>query len=83
MSYDSKRKSLYRRFAIGYFGILGMILVALTFSVAQGAGWKPIIVGAPVYVTFLVAVTYQFIKELRALRQKEQEAEPSGGEDRQ
>lgn len=83
MSYASKRKSLYRRFVIGYSGILGMIMVALIFSVAQGAGWKPIIVGAPVYLTFLAAVTHQFIKELRTLRPKEPEAEPSDGEDPQ
>ncbi|SAK90660.1 hypothetical protein AWB78_04852 [Caballeronia calidae] len=72
--YEIKRKKLVRRFAVGYLGILGMVVVALVFSVAQGAGWKPILVGAPVYLTFFVAVSYQFIKELRSLKREEQEA---------
>jgi hypothetical protein len=83
MSYQLKCKSIYRRFAIGYLGILGMILVALVFSVAQGAGWKPVLVGVPVYLTFLVAVTYQLIKELRALKREEGEAEKSLNSDEQ
>ncbi|MFL9876219.1 hypothetical protein [Paraburkholderia megapolitana] len=78
-----KRKSIYRRFAIGYLGILGMILVALAFSVTQGASWKPVLVGVPVYLTFLVAVTYKLIKELHALKREEGEAEKSLNSDEQ
>jgi hypothetical protein len=74
MSYTPKTKSLYKRFAIAYSGILGMVLVALGFSIAQGAGWKPVLVGLPVYLTFFVVVTYQFMKELRALKREEQDA---------
>ncbi|GAB7539863.1 hypothetical protein [Burkholderia sp. 3C] len=73
MSYSSKRKKLYRRFAVGYAGVAGMILVGLGFSVAQGAGWKPVLVGGPGYLTFFIAVSYQFIKELRALKKEEKE----------
>jgi hypothetical protein len=54
MSYTPKTKPLYKRFAIGYSGILGMVLAALGFSIAQGAGWKPVLVGLPVYLTFFV-----------------------------
>lgn len=83
MNYSVRSKALYRRFAIGYFGILGMVLVALIFSIAQGAGWKPMLVGLPVYLTFFVAVTYQFIKELRALKREEQNAESPADKDEQ
>ncbi|WP_414448369.1 hypothetical protein AB4851_03050 [Burkholderia sp. 22PA0099] len=71
--YMSKRKKLYRRVAIAYAGVAGMILVGLGFSLAQGAGWKPVLSGGPVYLTFFTAVSYQFIKELRALKQEERE----------
>ena len=37
MRYEPNCKSTYRRFAICYLGILEMILIALAFSVAQGA----------------------------------------------
>ncbi|MGA7777757.1 MAG: hypothetical protein WCA85_08585 [Paraburkholderia sp.] len=73
MDYHLKHKSIYRRFAIGYLGILGMVLVALGFSTAQGAGWKPVLIGVPVYLTFLVTVTYQFMRERRALKNEERE----------
>ncbi|GAB7539862.1 hypothetical protein [Burkholderia sp. 3C] len=71
--YRSKRKKLYQRFAVGYAGVAGMILVGLGASIAQGAGWKPVLVGIPVDLTFFVAVSYQFIKELRALKNEERE----------
>ncbi|CBW74037.1 unnamed protein product [Mycetohabitans rhizoxinica HKI 454] len=81
MSYLMKRRKLYRRFAFGYLGILGMILVPLLFSIIQGAGWKPVLTGVPGYLTFFFAVSWQFVKELRALRREEQEAENSKKKD--
>ncbi len=48
-----------------------MILFALGFSLAQGASWRPVIVGAPVYLTFFLGLTYSFIKEIRAQGRKE------------
>jgi hypothetical protein len=83
MSYTPKTKSLYKRFAIGYSGILGMVLVALGFSIAQGTGWKPVLVGLPVYLTFFVVVTYKLIKELRALKREEQGVESPIDDDEQ
>lgn len=76
--YKVKRRKLVRRFAVGYLGILGMVVVALGFSFAQGAGWKPILVGAPVYLTFFVVVSYQFTKELRALKQSVVDSDTGG-----
>ncbi|MCG1054762.1 hypothetical protein KQH49_07245 [Mycetohabitans sp. B5] len=77
MSYLMKRRKLYRRFALGYLGILGMILVPLLFSIIQGAGWKSVLAGVPGYLTFFFAVSWQFVKELRALKREKREAENS------
>ena len=71
MSSSHERKKLYKRLLLGYLGVAILVLVALTFSLAQGAGWKPIIAGSPVYLTFFVAVTYHFIKDIRAEKRRE------------
>jgi hypothetical protein len=69
---DKKRK-LIRRFAIGYASLLSLPLLALVFSLSQGAGWKPILVGAPAFLTLMIAATYQLTKELRTLKREEDE----------
>lgn len=82
MSQVSQRKALLRRLVIGYLGVLGMVMVALAFSLLQGAGWRPVLTGTPIYLTFFAAITYQFIKELRAMR-REKEPERSSRADEQ
>lgn len=67
-----KRKALYRKFLIGYLSLLGVPAVFLAFSIYKGAGWAGIVPGVPVYLTLLGAATYQFVKELRALKQREE-----------
>jgi len=67
----TERKKLYRKFLIGYVGCFSLPLFALIFGLAQGASWRPVIVGVPVYLTFLAGITYQFAKEFSALRRKE------------
>ena len=68
MSLKDKKRALLRRFAIGYVSLFSLPLLALVFSLAQGTGWKPVITGSPAFLTLLIAATYQFIKELRALK---------------
>lgn len=53
----AERKKLYRKFVIGYVGCFSLPLFALIFSLAQGASWRPVIVGVPVYLTFLAGIT--------------------------
>ncbi len=66
MNHELARKELIWRLVIGYLGVLGMVLVALLFSFAQHAGWEPVVTGTPVYITFIAAITYQFVKDWRA-----------------
>lgn len=71
-----RRKKLFLKFLIGYFGCLSLPLLALAFSIAQGASWRPILAGLPVYLTIFVGITYQFAKELRSLSREERGEPP-------
>lgn len=74
---SDERNNIYRRLLFGYLGIAIMISVALIFSYAQGADWKPIISVSPIYITFFVLVSYHFVKDIRRQRRKERgEPEP-------
>ena len=68
---DGVRKNIYRRAAIAYLALFGLPGVILAFSWAKGAGWKPVLAGLPVMLTIFASITYQFVKELRAVRSKE------------
>ncbi|WP_076797206.1 MULTISPECIES: hypothetical protein [Burkholderiaceae] len=64
----SRRFSLYRRAAIAYLAACALPVFILAISIAKGGGWRPMLIGLPAYLTFFAAITYQFFKELRALR---------------
>ena len=76
-----KSMALYRKFLIGYFCLAAIPLMILALSVYKGAGWAGLAPGIPIYLTLLGAATYQFIKELRALKQEEGESEKSSQSD--
>nr|WP_081053149.1 hypothetical protein [Burkholderia territorii] len=61
------RRRLYKRAVVAYSGAIGIVLVALAISIRHGAGWRPALAGMPLYVTVFGGITYQLIKELRAL----------------
>lgn len=63
-------KKLMKRAALAYSGAIGIVALALAISIGHGAGWKPALAGMPLYVTIFVAITYQLVKELRALRRQ-------------
>ncbi|WP_338859828.1 hypothetical protein [Mycetohabitans rhizoxinica] len=66
-----KKRNIFKRAAVAYMCAIGIPVVVLIFSFAQGGGWKPVIVGFPVYITIFGSITYQFIKELLVLKQEE------------
>ena len=57
-----------------------MVAVALVISVSHGAGWRPVLAGMPLYVILFGGVTYQLIKELRALKNAERERQDPNGD---
>ncbi|PMS13207.1 hypothetical protein FNF07_14210 [Trinickia caryophylli] len=81
MSAREKKRSIVRRAVWAYVCAIGIPAVVLVFSYAQGASWRPVLVGLPIYLTIVGSITYQFAKELRALtREKEVGASPSDDE---
>jgi len=77
MNLSSERRKIYLRLAVGYLAMALLIIMFLAFSIIQGAGWKPIIVGLPMFLTFFIGVSYYFIKSIHALRRRESgESEP-------
>ncbi|MCF7695976.1 hypothetical protein KPG66_07670 [Mycetohabitans sp. B2] len=66
-----KKRNIFKRAAVAYMCAIGIPVVVLIFSFAQGDGWKPVIVGFPVYITIFGSITYQFIKELLVLKQED------------
>ena len=77
MIISSERKALVKCLLRSYVSIVLMILIILVFSYAQGADWRPALVGIPTYATVFVGSTYQFIKDWRKLgRQERGEPEP-------
>ncbi|MGF6645035.1 hypothetical protein [Paraburkholderia sp. GAS82] len=77
MTQAEQRRNIYRRAAIAYAAACALPFFILLVSLVKGAGWRPVLIGLPAYVTFVGAVTYQFTKELRALKYEEREAEES------
>jgi len=71
MNSSSGRREIYLRLVVGYIGVALLILVSLAFSLLLGTGWKPIIAGSPVFLTFFIAVSYQFVKDIRTLGRRE------------
>lgn len=69
MQMDTKR-SLVRRYVKAYVSLLGIIAAFAGVSLAKGAGWKPALAGMPLYVTVFAGITYQLLKELRALKRE-------------
>ncbi|WP_455313768.1 hypothetical protein [Caballeronia sp. KNU42] len=66
-------KKIIKRAIVAYSAAVGIIALALVISIKHGSGWKPALAGMPLYVTLFVGITYQLIKELRALKREEQE----------
>ncbi|MEX3977771.1 hypothetical protein AB4Y45_02160 [Paraburkholderia sp. EG287A] len=63
----SKRKIVWRKALTAYVAACALPMFILAVSLVKGAGWRPVLVGLPAYLTFFAAITYQLVKELRAL----------------
>jgi fatty acid desaturase len=63
-------KAIFARFLKAYLSLAAMIAFILTVSLANGAGWRVLLVGLPLFLVFFVGITYQLIKEIRALKRQ-------------
>ncbi|WP_126282382.1 hypothetical protein [Burkholderia stagnalis] len=73
MSHETQSQALrklLKRAMIAYSGAVGIVAVAVVISLTHGAGWRPALAGMPLYVTVFGGITYQLIKEWRALKRE-------------
>jgi hypothetical protein len=66
----SEKITLAKRFAKAYVSLAAMMAFVLLVSLSTGSGWKIILVGMPLFLTFFAGITYQLVKELRTLKRK-------------
>jgi hypothetical protein len=66
----NNHQSITRRYLRAYLSLLGIISTFVGVSLIKGAGWKPALAGLPLYLIVFGGITYQLIKELRALKQE-------------
>lgn len=67
------RNDLIRRYTIGYLSILGIFLAFAIVSIGNGAGWRPALSGTPAYVSLLVLMTYNLLRDIYRIRVRERE----------
>lgn len=68
---QTTKRAIFIRFLKAYLSLAAMIVFVLTVSLAKGAGWKIILVGMPLFLVIFGGITYQLIKEIRALRRED------------
>lgn len=73
---DGNRR-VVKRFTKAYLSLVAMIVFVLIVSLAKGSGWKIVLVGLPLFLTFFVGITYQLVKESRAVKREEQKSKGS------
>lgn len=56
------------RFLKAYLSLGAMMVFVVMVSIAKGSDWKILLVGMPLFLIFFSGITYQLVKELRALR---------------
>jgi hypothetical protein len=62
------RRRFIGRYVKAYISVFAVVAVVIAISELRGAGWRPALVGMPMYVSLFVLVTYAMLRELRQLR---------------
>ncbi|QCP55085.1 hypothetical protein FAZ95_38770 [Trinickia violacea] len=63
-------KKLIKRAITAYAVGIGMVVFAAAISLSHGAGLKPLLILLPLFLFVFGGITYQLIKELRALNRE-------------
>ncbi|MGN3967431.1 hypothetical protein ACS0ZG_37440 [Burkholderia gladioli] len=56
------------RYVKAYISVLAVAGAVLAISELSGAGWRPVLAGAPLYAALFVLVTYAMIREFLSLK---------------
>ncbi len=67
---QEEKQRLVRRFVKGYLSLIAMMVFVLAVSFLKGTGWKILLVGAPLFLTLFIGITYQLAKEMRTQTQR-------------
>lgn len=62
------RRRFIVRYVKAYFSVFAVVAVVIAISELRGAGWRPALVGLPMYLSLFALVTYALLRELRQLR---------------
>ncbi|CAG4926257.1 hypothetical protein [Paraburkholderia gardini] len=68
MNSIDEKASLVHRAMLAYIGASGIPVSVFLISLAKHAGWKPVLIGLPVYLIIYGSITYQFIRDRRTLK---------------
>lgn len=71
---SSDTRLLVKRFAKAYLSLMAMMCFVLAVAISKGSDWKALLVGAPLFVTLFIGISYQLLKEVRELKQKRSES---------
>jgi hypothetical protein len=63
-----KETALIKRAIIAYTGAVAMVAFAAIVAVSRGAGLKPLLILLPLFVLVFGGITYQLIKDVRAMK---------------
>ncbi|ELW9447741.1 hypothetical protein KDW19_08040 [Burkholderia cenocepacia] len=64
------RRKFVVRYVKAYISVAAVAGAVLVISELSGAGWRPVLAGAPLYVALLALVTYAMVRELIILKKK-------------
>jgi hypothetical protein len=71
MNMDAQaRRTFIIRYVKAYISVFAVAGVVVAISEWRGAGWRPALVGMPMYVSLFVLVTYAMVRELFQLSKK-------------
>lgn len=69
---NAESRKISARYVKAYLSLLAMVCFFAAISFIKWAGWKPLLIPLPLFVLLFIGISYQLIKELRALKRQDQ-----------
>ncbi|WP_217589077.1 hypothetical protein [Burkholderia sp. GbtcB21] len=64
---DARINKITIRYIKAYISLAAVISFFVAISLAKGAGWRPLLIPLPLFILLFIGITYQFLKERRAI----------------
>lgn len=65
---NAESRKISIRYIKAYLSLIAMICFFAAISLIRGAGWKPLLIPLPLFVLLFIGISYQMIREFRALK---------------